>query len=367
MQFSPFKLESFFRQYEFCTEFILCGSDCETLTVEELLAPEPEAAEKFYKLRLGYTETQGSSGLRGEIKRLYETIDASQILVHSGAEEGIFLFLHALLQSGDHVIVHQPSYQSLSEIARRIGCQISEWTARAENDWKLEVDELRQMLRPETKLIIINTPHNPTGFLMKPDDFAEVLNLADNKNIVVFSDEVYRESEYHPADKLPAACDLSKSAVSLGVMSKTYGLAGLRIGWSATRNSELLELMMSVKDYTTICASAPGEFFAEVALRNRDLIVKRNLEIIRTNLVLLNEFFSDYKELFEWKQPTAGSIAFPKLIGQNVEEFCNRLATDAGVLLLPGTIFGDTQNHFRIGFGRLNMPAALTRLRQFLT
>jgi aspartate/methionine/tyrosine aminotransferase len=366
MQLPPFKLESFFRRYEFRTEFILCGSDCETLSVGEILALEPEAAEKFKTLRLGYTETQGNPALRGEISRLYETIAPHQILVHSGAEEAIFIFLHALLEPNDHIIVHQPAYQSLSEIARKIGCRVCDWTAREENDWKLDVEELRRLICPETKLIIINTPHNPTGFLMSPEDFRAVLKLADDNKIVVFSDEVYRESEHDPADRLPAACDLSDRAISLGVMSKTYGLAGLRIGWIAARNSALIERMMGLKDYTTICNSAPGEFLAEIALRNRRRIISRNLGIIRANLSLLDEFFNEFEELFEWKKPRAGSIGFPGLFGENIEEFCERLVQNAGVLLLPGTVFGDTANHFRIGFGRLNMPAALTRLREFL-
>ena len=366
MQLPPFKLERYFARYEFDVPYLLCGSDCESRTVHDLLSLEPGASASFQELRLGYTESQGSSALRREICGLYTAIEPDGVLVHSGAEEAVFLFMHATLKAGDHIIVHWPCYQSLFEIARGIGCEITFWEAREDLGWALDPDSLRRSIRPNTRLIVINTPHNPTGYLMALDDFKEVNEIARGAGIILFSDEVYRESEYNPNDRLPAACDLNERAVSLGVMSKTYGLPGLRIGWIATRDAGIYDKIAALKDYTTICNSAPSEFLAELALRHRRSLAQRNLEIIAANLRILDDFFSRHEEMFTWVRPKAGPIAFPCLIGEDVDSFCEALAANAGVLLLPGTVYGDPGNHFRIGFGRKNLPEAVARVEEFL-
>ena len=260
MQISPFKIERYFARHEFNVDFVLCGSDCESMTIEDLLALEPDAADRFHRQWLGYTESLGSPALRAEICKIYRDISPEQVLVHTGAEEAIFLFMHAMLTAEDHVIVHWPCYQSLMEVARSIGCEVTLWKASEENGWTLDPNELRQHIQSNTRVIVINTPHNPTGYLMPGDTFQEISQIAEAKGIILFSDEVYRESEYRTEDRLPAACDLGSHTVSLGVMSKTYGLPGLRIGWIASQNEEIYKRMAVLKDYTTICNSAPLNF-----------------------------------------------------------------------------------------------------------
>jgi aspartate/methionine/tyrosine aminotransferase len=366
MQLTPFKLERYFARYEFNVKYLLCSSDCESLSVGDLLAFEPEADEGLKRHWLGYTESSGAPSLREEISRIYTGIQPEQVLVHSGAEEAIYLFMHAMLQPGDHVIVHWPCYQSLFEIARSIGCEVTFWEARLQNKWVLDLDELKRNLRSNTRAIIVNTPHNPTGNLMPQSDYRDLNTLAQERGIILFSDEVYRELEYEPTDLLPSACDINPSAVSLGVMSKTYGLAGLRIGWIATHNAPVYARMASFKDYTTICSSAPSEYLSELALRHRDQIAGRNLQIIQDNLSQLDAFFAAHANLLEWVRPKAGPIAFPRLIGEDVEKFCHQLVTSSGVLLLPGTMYDHPGNHFRLGFARKNMPQALAQLEQYL-
>lgn len=366
MQLSSFKLERFFARYEFNVEYLLCSSDCESLAIADLLALEPDSAEQFQECWLGYTESQGNPSLRHEICGLYRTVQPEHILVHSGAEEAIFLFMHAVLEAGDHVVVHWPCYQSLVEVARSIGCHVTLWKAREENDWVLDVDELRHHLRPTTKAIVINTPHNPTGYLMSPEVFREVNYIAQTHGSILFADEVYRESEHSAADRLPAACDMGEHTVSLGVMSKTYGLAGLRVGWIATHDADIYARIAALKDYTTICNSAPSEFLAELALRHREKLIERNVSIINHNLGVLDQFFQRHPDKFVWKRPKAGPIAFPRLIDGEVETFCDNLVKEAGVLLLPGTVFDHHENHFRIGFGRKNVPEAVARLEAYL-
>jgi aspartate/methionine/tyrosine aminotransferase len=346
----------------------LCCSDCEALTVGDLLSLEPDAPEQLNRLWLGYTESQGHPLLRERIAGLYENIRPDQILVHSGAEEAIFSLMNVLLAPGDHVIVHHPCYQSLVEVARSIGCDVTLWPSRKESDWTLDLEFLKRRLRPATRLVVINCPHNPTGYVMAAGEFEELVRLSQRHGFVIFSDEVYRLLEYQNHDRLPALCDVDGRGVSLGVMSKSFGLAGLRIGWIATQNRDLYERMAAFKDYTTICNSAPSEFLAAIALRHKDRLLGRNLEIIRSNLTMLNSFFDEYRDILGWVVPKGGPIAFPAFAqGIDAEAFCRGLVEEIGVLLLPGALYGDDyREHVRIGFGRRNMPQCLERLSHYL-
>ena len=366
MQIPPFALERFFARHEFEARHLLCASDCESMSVDELCAMEPGAVAALGALRLGYTESPGSPSLRAAIARLYSSIHLGEVLVTSGAEEAIFIFMHAALAPGDHIVVPQPCYLSLVDVARSIGCDVSPWKAREEEGWDLDPDELASLVRPSTRAIVLNVPHNPTGYLMSSDAFLRTVRFAEERGIILFSDEVYRGLESAPADRLTAACDAGERAVSLGVMSKTYGLPGLRIGWVATRNAALRARMAGVKDYTTICASAPSELLAEVALRHADEIARRSRGIIDANMSLLDGFFSRRAGIVAWNRPKAGPIAFPRLLRGNVEAFCRDLVESSGVVLAPGGLFGDPGSHFRLGFGRKSMPAALSKLEEFM-
>ncbi len=362
----PFQLERYFAEHEFTSRYLLCASDSESTTVGDLLAMEPDAADRLLELPLGYTESPGSPALRAEIARLYRVLDASQVLVHTGAEEAIFLFFQSLVQAGDHVIVQTPCYQSALSVPRGIGCEVAEWACRYERKWEPDLGELELLFRPNTRALYINSPHNPSGFHFTRGMFEQILRLADARDVVVFSDEVYRELEYEPEMMLPAACDLSEHAVSLGVMSKSYGLAGLRIGWIATRNLRVLGAIAAAKDYTTICNSAPSEYLAAVALRHRARLLTRNLGIVRRNLDLLDGFIARNHRVLQWARPLAGSVGFPRLVEEaDAATFCRELVSRSGVLLAPGEAFS-CPGHVRVGFGRLNMPEALAAFDNYL-
>jgi aspartate/methionine/tyrosine aminotransferase len=366
MRVAPFKLERYFARHEFSVPYLLCSSDCESMELRDLLAFEPGAREEFDSLWLGYTESLGDLQLRQAIAGLYEHISADRVLVHAGAEEAIFNFMNVALGPGDHIVVHAPCYQSLGEVARSIGAEVSEWRGDSGRAWELDLDDLESLLTARTRVVVVNFPHNPTGFLPTPEFIHELSALSNRYGLIIFSDEVYRGLELDRSDRLPAFADVNERAVSLGVMSKTYGLAGLRIGWLATRDDDLFRELAEFKDYTTICNSAPSEFLATLALRNAGAIVERNLRIIRDNLDRLDHFFGSHGELFDWYRPRAGSIAFPTLLRGTVDEFCADLVEKAGVLLLPGTLYGDGFNSFRIGFGRKNLPEALEKLEEYL-
>ena len=366
MKLDHFRLERYFSRYEFSAPYLLCASDCESMEIKELLALEPGAREQFLSQWLGYTESPGNPDLRQAIAELYEQISADRILVHAGAEEAIFNFMNVALKPGDHLIVHAPYYQSLGEVARGVGAEVSEWRGNPDRAWELDLEVLKDTLTERTKVVVVNFPHNPTGYLPTPTFVNELSALSERHGFVIFSDEVYRGLELDPASRLPALCDVNDRAVSLGVMSKTYGLAGLRIGWIATRNDPLLRELAAFKDYTTICNSAPSEFLATLALRHAGVIVKRNLEIIRGNIEKLDVFFGAHRELFAWHRPRAGSIAFPLLLQGSIDAFCDDLVKKKGVLLLPGTLYGPGYNSFRIGFGRRNLPDALEQFEAYV-
>jgi aspartate/methionine/tyrosine aminotransferase len=367
MKPEPFRLERYFATHEFTAPYLLCCSDCESLTIDDLLRFDPNAQDRFLSLWLGYTESTGSPELREAIASLYTHNNPEHILVHAGAEEAIFNFMNVTLHAGDHVIVHSPHYQSLGEIARSIGVEVTEWVGNADQSWSLDLNFLKDELTKKTRVVIVNFPHNPSGFLPDVSFLSDLSKLSEEHGFIIFSDEVYRGLEYTPAHRLPAFMDLNERAVSLGVMSKTYGLPGLRIGWIATRNQDLYGKMAAFKDYTTICNSAPSEFLATLALDHRDAIAHRNLEIIQSNLKLLSSFFKTHEDVFAWQEPLAGPIAFPRYLGRgSVDELCGDLVKHAGVLLAPGTLYSAGHDCFRIGFGRKNLPECLERLAQFM-
>jgi len=368
MRLEDFELERYFARYEFAVRYLMCASDVEGWPMAELLAlADAETAALWHGLRLGYTEAPGHPLLRAEIARLYDTISPDEVLVFSGAEEAIFIAANVLLGAGDHAIVVWPSYQSLHEVARATGADVTLHELRAADGWRIDVDELRRQVTPRTKLLVVNVPHNPTGALPDPATYRAVAEIAAEAGATLLSDEVYRFLELDPSDQLPAGADAGPHGVSLGVMSKSFALAGLRIGWLATHDARLLDAAARFKDYTSICASAPAEILSIIALRSRDAVLARSRRIVRDNLAQLDGFFERQAAHLSWVRPAGGSIAFPELrAGVPIDRFSEDLLQAEGVLIAPGSIFGHPGNHFRIGFGRVDMPAALERLETFI-
>ncbi len=367
MRIKAFKLEEYFAKYEFNVKYTLCSSDCESFSVDELLTLEKDSLKELKEVWLGYTESIGNPYLREEISKLYSNINPEEVIVFSGAEEAIFIAMNVLLKKDDHIIVQYPGYQSLYEIANAIGCKVTKWLMDDKNNWELDLQFLESNITKSTKCIVVNFPHNPTGYLPTKDFYTRIINIAKKNNIYILSDEVYKFLEYSETNRLPSACDIYDKGISIGVMSKAFGLAGLRIGWIATKDKALYEGIASFKNYTTICNSALSEFFATLALRNRTIIINRNLEIIANNLILLDDFFNNYGDFFNWIKPKAGSIAFPRLLANiGVEVFCLNLLKEKSVLLMPSTNYDYGDHYFRIGFGRKNMPEALKKLEEYI-
>ena len=367
-----FALEVYFSKWEFAAKYNLAGSDGENMTLAELLelaGPEDRAA--FESVSLGYTETFGAPALRAEIAQTYDTVRPEHLLCFAGAEEGIYVAMRVLLSPGDHAIVITPNYQAAETVPLSI-CEVTGVPLDIDRNWDLDVDLLRAALRPNTKLISINFPNNPTGKIIPRAVFDAIVDICRSRGIWLFCDEVYRLIERDPSLRLPQAADAYERGVSLNVMSKAYGLAGLRIGWLACKDRATIVRFERYKHFLSICNSAPSEVLARIALRARQKILERNRRVIRDNLAVLDRFFADYKDLFDWREPDGGCVAFIRYKGaEGVEEFTRRLVEESGVLVLPSSIYRSElgpvpENCLRVGFGRSHVPKGLLELRNWL-
>jgi aspartate/methionine/tyrosine aminotransferase len=368
VRIADFALERFFARWEFAVEHLLCASDVEGYPMREVLALADDQTRSMWDgLRLGYTESTGHPLLRAEIASPYDGLEADDVLVFAGAEEGIFCLANVLLGPGDHAVVTWPGYQSLYEVARATGAEVTLHELRETADWAIDLGLLERQVTPATKLIVVNAPHNPTGALPDRATFDGLVRIAEAAGAHLLVDEVYRFLEFDEGARLPAGAEATGRGISLGVMSKTFAMAGLRIGWLATRDRELLARCAAFKDYTTICASAPSEILALIGLRSRDQVIGRSRAIVAANLERLDAFFADWADRFSWVRPRAGSIGFPRLTvpGVSIDDWAAGLVEAEGVLLLPGSQFGIGGNHFRIGFGRTDLPVALDRMEAY--
>ena len=367
MRIADFALERYFARWEFAVEHLLCASDVEGYAMADLLdLADDESLALWKNLRLGYTESTGHPLLRAEIASLYDGIGPDEVLVFGGAEEAIFCLANVVLGPGDHAVVTWPGYQSLYEVGRAAGAEVTLHELREADGWGLDVEGLVGALRPDTRLVVVNAPHNPTGMLPTHAEWAQLTGELERRGIHLLADEVYRFLELDDADRLTAGADAFPRGISLGVMSKSFAMAGLRIGWLASHDRELLARCAAFKDYTTICSSAPAEILALIGLRSRDVVLGRSQRIVATNLAVLDAFFTRHRDRFSWVRPRGGSIAFPRLLGDTpIDTFAAELVEAEGVLLLPGSQFDHPGNHFRIGFGRENLPDAVARLEAF--
>ncbi len=358
-------LEAYFARWQSVARYQLAASDSETLSLVDLLATaEEEDRRRWETLRLGYTDPRGSDWLRTTIAEGYELATAASIRCCTGAQEGIFTVTQALLGAGDHAIVVTPNYQSAESIPAGI-CAVTGVSLDPADGWSLDIDALIAATQPNTKLISINFPNNPTGKILEHDRFDTLIGFCRDRGFWLFSDEVYRLIERDQALRLPAAVDAYERGISLGGLSKPYGLPGLRVGWIACRDEDALRLFDRVRSYLSICSAGPSEALARIALKAGDRLLARNRRIAAENLKLLTRFFAERADLFDWRQPDGGVVGYPRYRhAEGVEAFCRRLVAQHGVMLLPASIYRSQllptpPDRFRIGFGRQDFAAGL--------
>ena len=368
-----FALEIYLSKWEFTAKYHMAASDIESMTLYDLLSmASPEDRQAFEHQWLGYTETYGDTELREEIAKTYATATARDILCFAGAEEGVYAAMRVLLKKQDHAVVVVPNYQAAETVPLDI-CDVSGAPLNPGDHWSLDIDLVKRLIRPNTKLISINFPNNPTGAVLEKSRFQDLVTLCRERDIYLFSDEVYRLVERNPERRLPQAADVYEKGISLNVMSKAYGLPGLRIGWIMTKDAALLQKMERYKHYLSICNSAPSERLAIIALKARERILERNRALVSGNAEKVEAFFYEFPERFAWYRPDGGCVGFPRYKGPgDTNHFCEELVEKTGILLLPPKVYHSElmrtpQDRFRIGFGRKNIDQGLNVFREYLS
>jgi aspartate/methionine/tyrosine aminotransferase len=357
MKIEPFALERWLTAHELHVDYDIAESGIFPLTVRELLALEPPAErdatlQRLLDLRLGYNEATGTLALRSRLAATYADCSPENILVTTGAIEANFLLFNVLLEPGDHVVAPYPAYQQLYSVPRALGCDVSLWQIRPETGFRYAVEELEPLVRPDTRLIVINSPHNPTGAVLSAEDLNRVYEMAASVEAMVLSDEAYRWLTV-PGGTPPAppVFDLGLAGISVGTLSKPFGLPGLRLGWLAAP-AEIAAACWALRDYVSLSPGTLNDRLALLALEHRAAIIQRNTAIIQANLGAAQAWIAERAGVLSWVPPRAGLLA---LLRYNLDipslELANRLAEEYGVMLAPGSAFG-LEHCLRIGIGQ---------------
>jgi len=354
MKTTPSALERFYVQYEFEVGTNISAScGAETTTADLLAMARPEEREKFLSLGLGYRDNKGDERLRELIAAEYKNLAADDIQLCCGGSEAIFLLMHTELNPGDRIIAETPLYQTLFQVAEDHGVEV-EWLPLLESEGYVpDPGRLFDLLKKKpARMVVINHPHSPTGSILTDELLSEIVTVCDRHGVLLVSDEVYWGAFYDDADAVPHAADLSENVVTIGDMTKPYGLGGLRIGWLASRRRDILDAASTLKDYTTMCAPAPSEILSIMALTHKDKILERNVGIAVENVALFDRVIDDSGGRLSWVRPRGGYTGFVSrcLPGMTTRDLALGLIKEKDVLILPGDVFGDG-GKFRIGVG----------------
>lgn len=364
MQLPPFLIERMFAKHEFTARVNLTGSDTEALALSDLWQVAPAQTRTWYEsLTLGYTESPGHPELRELAAQASDVQSGSAVQVFAGATEAVFVLLNAVLEAGDHVIVIGPTYQLLIDVPRATGADVTEVRLHRENGWELDISEIRRALRPNTRLIVANFPHNPTGSLPERAVFEELLNLVDGTDTFLLSDEIYRGIQLDPQRQLPSAAAMTPNAITVTGVSKVLGMAGVRIGWTVTRNAAITDKLLDYRYWTTLATSAPSEVLAIAGLQAAPALLDRANSLVRTNSAALASFVASTPG-WEWIPPTGGTCAYPWLTSSGAQPFSEWLVEHHGVLLASDLMFQHTGQHLRFGLGRAQFQEGISGLEQ---
>jgi len=347
-----FVLERWFAEFEFVPGIRNLAASCPfSATTQELLALEDtETTERYLQLGLDYVENPGNERLRQGIANLYTMLEPGNIRVTSGASESLFLLILTTVQPGDNIIVEDPTYGNIAGVAQAQGAEVRRLPLQLKQDWKPDLERLAQLVDHKTRLIYMTHSHHPTGSVRTVEEMQAIARIVERVGAIFVSDEVFRliALDGTPA---PSVIDVIEQAVVIGDMTKPWGLGGLRVGWIASRNAEILKRVSAARDYSTMCGSAPGEFLAEVALRHTQEVIAPRLAAARSNRQLLADAIASSQKPVRWLAPQAGYTALLQL-PFSTEPFCRYLAEEKRFLLLPGYVYGKPYERFmRIGFG----------------
>jgi aspartate/methionine/tyrosine aminotransferase len=357
LKIESFGLERWMTRHETKVRYDLAESGIYPLRIADLLGWLPAGEERstldrLLELRLGYSEAVGTLELRSLIAETYAGCGPDNILVTTGAIEANFLLFNVLLEAGDHVIAPYPAYQQLYSVPRALGCEVSRWELGPESGYRFDVAALERLVRPHTRLIVVNTPHNPTGAMLSAEELAHVYGLAESVGATVVCDEAYRWLAVPGGDCFaPPMFEHGPHGISVGTVSKPFGLPGLRIGWLAAPK-EVVAACWGMRDYLSLSPGKLNDALAQLAFRHRERIVERNSAIIAANLAATERWLARHAGFLAWTPPRGGLVALlryrfdiPSLA------LADMLATEYSVMLAPGSAFGH-ERHLRIGLGQ---------------
>jgi capreomycidine synthase len=364
MEVAPAHLEYWLRDYYFTAEIDISCSGVENFSFGEIRQLFNITPDDLDAIVLRDSRTLGGPELRTAIGNRFANGDAERVMATNGSSEAIYLIMHSLLEPGDEVVVLDPAYQQLFSLAESIGCQMKRWRLRFENSFRPDFGEARHLIGPQTRMVVVNFPHNPTGSSLTPAEQDELIELADGAGAYLVWDAAFAELTYD-GQPLPDPGERYDRSITLGTLSKAYGLPGLRVGWCLAA-PEVLERLVRLRDYTTLALSPLIEHVATRAIENGDVLVKPRLAQARHNLELLVEWAGRHREFVSMVRPQGGVSVFMRVHNvADIEDFCRQLADNYGVLLVPGTSFGNP-NHIRLGFGcsTTELTEALSRLSE---
>lgn len=359
MKIEVFALERWLTTYEQCVNFDIAESGIYPLTTRDLLAFEPpedraRTVNRLLDLRLGYGEAPGTRALRSLIAATYADTSPDEVLVTTGAIEANYVLFNVLLERGDHVVAVAPAYQQLLSVPAAIGCDVSRWEVRVgdRSEFQFDLEALERLVTPRTRLIVLNTPHNPTGAMLSEAELRRVYALAASVNAWVMADEAYRWLTVPNGDRpAPPIRDLGELGISVGTLSKPFGLPGLRIGWIAGP-PELIAACWAARDYVSLSPGKLNDALAVIALRHREELIERTRTIVSQNLKTAQGWFAANADLVAWRPPRGGLLALMTYaLDRPSLELANGLAEEASVMLAPGSVF-NIEHHLRIGIGQ---------------
>jgi aspartate/methionine/tyrosine aminotransferase len=374
MKLERFELERWMTRWELEVDYDICESGILPLSLGELYGLIGGGAAATLERQVttmpqSYSEARGTIALRTALADTYKGATPDDILVTTGAIEANFLVFNTLLSPGDHVVAVSPAYQQLHSVPRAIGAEVDLWdVAGADGGFAYDVDRLEELLRSDTRLIVINTPHNPTGAILDSDQLDRVLDLARERDAWVLSDEAYRWLE-HPggARLVEPARNRYEKAISVGTVSKPFGMPGLRTGWFAA-NADVVQQAWATRDYITLSPAKISDAVTCALIEHRDKVLPRNQAIMQENLEVARAWFAEHADVASWSEPKAALLAMLRYnVPLDSETLADRLAGEARVMLAPGSAFG-LEGHLRIGIGQRQdlFAEGLRRTGEFL-
>jgi len=362
MQFKPFLLDDWLDQFEHGIEFNLAASTGPTWTVNDVLADD-ETRHRFLNHTLVYSRVSGAETLREAIAEMQRVpVEAVQIV--TGAAEALLCVMWLANEPGANVILPLPGFATFSALPQSLGLETRFYHVRRENGFRIDPDEIKRLVDSRTKIILINSPHHPTGATIADGELESLHAFASACGIQLVCDEVYHPIYHgtpsHSAARLP-------HATVIGDLSKAFSIPGVRTGWIIEHDAKRRQQYWTARAYFTVTNSTTGEILSEIAIRNRDVVLGKTQEVATRNLNLLERFMANHRDVLGWIPPQGGMTAFPWLVsGQNARPFC-QAAAERGILFAPGDCF-DTPSHFRLGFAAAgdDFPKALDRFSTFI-